>query len=98
MGSRYTRYRKTLPFFDALKLYWQRKTKTEGFIKLSILPHPVYLRKLLSDEYMFEQIFISKDYNIPLPFTPLNIIDLGANVDMQVFFSVKNFPMLKYLQ
>ncbi len=92
MASRFSRYRKGLSFFDALNFYRQRKSKKDSYVSLSFLKHPVFLRNIRSDELMFEQLFISKDYAVNVPFEPETIIDLGANVGFASIYFANRFP------
>ncbi len=56
------------------------------------IPSPIYLRKKTSDIPTFHQIFTFKDYDINLDFTPVNIIDAGANIGLAAVFFATKFP------
>lgn len=52
--------------------------------------HPIKIRAKTSDINVFEQIFVSEDYNFPTSIKPELIIDAGANVGYaSVFFANK---------
>ena len=95
MSSRLSKYRKILSFAVAFKLYRHVKLAKGCFFKLSILKHPVFLRGIISDEKIFEQIFIDKNYEIEFPFKPTNVIDLGANVGYASVFFANKYPDAK---
>lgn len=95
MPSRFTPYKKVFPFWDALKIYKHIKKKKSGFVHFSFLKHPVYLRGISSDEIMFGQLFVSKDYAVDYPFVPKTILDLGANVGYASIFFSNKFPDAK---
>jgi FkbM family methyltransferase len=60
------------------------------FKSLKIRPHT-------SDEAMFKQIFLKREYDIPLDFTPQFIIDGGANVGYASLWFSHQFPDAKII-
>ncbi len=64
-------------------------------VKISFLQPPVYLRNTYSDRTMFEQIFLNKEYEVPINFSPATIIDLGANVGYASIYFANRFPDAK---
>lgn len=59
------------------------------------LTHPIHLRKGTSDIPTFHQIFTFRDYDIPLPFEPKNIIDAGANVGFAAVYFTNKYPQAR---
>ncbi len=92
MASRFTKYKKALGFVNAIGLYKHIKLKSKKGLKLSFVKTPVYFRGIRSDELMFEQIFINKEYAIKVPFKPEIILDLGANVGYASLYFITRFP------
>jgi FkbM family methyltransferase len=92
MPSRFSKYKHVIGFSNALKLYSIAKAKVEKHVKFSFLPHPIYFRKNYSDLAIFEQVFINKEYDVKLNFTPKNIIDLGANVGYASLYFNYKYP------
>lgn len=60
-------------------------------VKLAGLRHPVYLRPWSSDLYVFEQIFIDREYDTPLQ-RPATILDAGANIGLAAVYFANRFP------
>ena len=95
MPSRLPALIKNFGYIDGIKLYSHIKSKSKRPVKLSNLKHPVYFRGIASDVFMFEQIFIDKQYDIEVPFTPKLIIDLGANVGYASILYANRYPDAK---
>jgi FkbM family methyltransferase len=50
-------------------------------LRLPGLSHPLWVRPGTSDALTFDEVFVAREYELPLPgFTPGQILDLGANV------------------
>lgn len=60
-------------------------------LELDGLRHPVYLRPWSSDLYVFEQIFIDREYDTPLQ-RPGTILDAGANIGLAAVYFANRFP------
>ena len=95
MPSRFSLYTSKLGFSDGLKFYRHIKSNKPTSIKFSSLLHPVHFRGIYSDKAMFEQIFVHKEYNVPVDFSPKTIIDLGANVGYASVYFANRFPDAK---
>jgi FkbM family methyltransferase len=95
MPSRLSQYTKQLGFSDGWKLYRYVKSGKDNAVKLSFLQHPVFLRDIYSDRTMFEQIFLNKEYDVHVNFSPISIIDLGANVGYASVYFANRFPNAK---
>ena len=96
MPSRLSLYTNKLGFSDGFRLYkYVKAGKADTSVKLSFLQHPVYLRNIYADRTMFEQIFLNKEYNVPVNFSPATIIDLGANVGYASIYFANRFPDAK---
>lgn len=97
MPSRLPSFIKRFGFINGIKLYRHIKSKSKDGLKLPELKHPIFFRGIVSDVFMFEQIFIDKQYDIEIPFTPKTIIDLGANVGFASVLFANRFPDAKIL-
>jgi FkbM family methyltransferase len=92
MPSRFSLYNAAIGFSNALKLYRFAKAKSNKAIQFSFLQHPIHFRNNYSDLAIFEQVFINKEYNLNLNFTPKSILDLGANVGYASLYFTYKFP------
>lgn len=57
--------------------------------------HPVFLRPRTSDFKLFRNIFIDREYDISLPFTPQTIIDGGGNIGLAAVLFANRYPEAK---
>ncbi len=85
----------SLGLIDGIKFYLQKKFKSTKPLKLSQLKHPILFRKTKVDFQIFMQIFVSKEYDLKLSFTPQVIFDLGANVGYASTFFANKYPNAK---
>jgi FkbM family methyltransferase len=53
---------------------------------------PIFLRNGTSDVPVFRQIFMDGEYDIPLPFQPEVIVDLGANIGLFSLLMHQRYP------
>ena len=95
MASRLSKYINKLGFKDGLKLYVAVKKQVVNSVQFSFLNQPVFFRGIYSDYAMFEQIFIEKQYLLPITINAQNIIDLGANVGYASVYFANQFPNAK---
>lgn len=95
MPSRLSLYTSKLGFSNGFKLYRHLKSDKKATLSFSFLQHPVHFRGIYSDKMMFEQIFVHKEYNVPVNFHPKTIIDLGANVGYASIYFANRFPDAK---
>lgn len=65
-------------------------------IRVPELRHPIGLRIDSSDQYVYEQIFTERQYEIDVP-TPRTILDAGANVGLATVWFANRFPASKIL-
>lgn len=63
-------------------------------VKMDSLKHPLYLRPWSSDLYVFEQIFIHREYDTPIS-KPQTILDAGANIGLAAIYFANRFPDAK---
>ncbi len=54
--------------------------------------HPLFLRLRTSDAKLYEEIFLSKEYDYPTSFSPRTIVDVGANCGMTSIFYANQYP------
>ena len=67
-------------------------------MQLSGIDHPLWARASTSDAVTFEEIFISRQYNVPFPnFEPAHILDLGANVGYASVYFAAHWPQARIL-
>lgn len=87
------RYFKRFKFQGILQLIRFLVSRREQVsIKFSEFPHPFFLRPRSSDPRVFEQIFISEEYNVKLDFEPSVIVDCGANIGLSAIYLKQRFP------
>jgi FkbM family methyltransferase len=52
--------------------------------------HPIVIRPRTTDRFVFEQIFLDRDYEVPFEPSPQFIVDAGANVGLaSIYFANK---------
>jgi FkbM family methyltransferase len=95
MASRLSKYINKLGFKDGWKFYAAVKKQVANNVQFSFLNHPVFFRGIYSDYAMFEQIFIEKQYQLPITINAQSIIDLGANVGYASVYFANKFPSAK---
>jgi FkbM family methyltransferase len=54
--------------------------------------HPVSVRLRTSDLWTFDQIFVDREYDLPLPANPRTIIDAGAHIGLASVYLANRFP------
>lgn len=83
-----TRIRLLHGFLLYVKLHLLKTQKA----KPDFLKHPVHLRPGTTDLATFDQVFVSRIYNMDLRVSPKCIIDCGANVGMASVYFANRFP------
>ncbi len=76
---------------ESIKIYFALK-KHKDKVYLNKRKHSIFFRKDTKDHETFEEIFISKIYNLELTFKPINIIDAGANTGFASLFFKFKYP------
>lgn len=56
------------------------------------LQHALHLRAGTSDAQVFEQIFLSEEYDFDYPRSPALIVDAGANIGLAAVYFAHRFP------
>ena len=75
-------------FTDGLIFFMRRIFKKDGCYRSSRYKASIYLRKKYADKVTFKQVFLEGQYNFHIPYTPVTIIDGGANIGLaSVYFS-----------
>lgn len=67
------------------------QTPAVAKVKIESLRHPIYLRPWSSDLYVFEQIFMNREYDTPL-LKPQTMLDAGANIGLASVYFANRFP------
>jgi FkbM family methyltransferase len=91
------RYVRRLGFLQGNKALSGIQGKKTLELKLNNFKQPIYLREGSSDGYVFEQIFIYKEYNIKLKTEPKYIIDGGGNTGLSAVYFQNRFPNSKII-
>ncbi|WP_304143165.1 MULTISPECIES: FkbM family methyltransferase [Mesoflavibacter] len=78
--------------FESIKIYFALKNQKEK-VYLSKRKQNIFFRKDTKDYETFEEIFISKIYNLELTFKPITIIDAGANTGFASLFFKFKYPL-----
>ncbi|MDQ6482601.1 FkbM family methyltransferase [Dyadobacter sp. LHD-138] len=71
--------------------------KNNKTINLANIKHSIHLRPGTSDDKVFAQIFVYKEYDINLDFEPQTIIDGGANIGLSCVYFKNRFPDAKII-
>ncbi len=97
------RFTRQLGLVNGIKFYFLKRHPGIYFKKEIIeinppkIKYPVKLRKGSSDIKVFEQIFLARDYDLPVANKPQFIIDGGANVGFATVFFANKFPEAKII-
>lgn len=68
-----------------------------GNIRIPELAHPFRIRKGTTDLPIFQQIFLSRSYDIVINYPPQLIIDGGANIGLSAIFFGSRYPDAKVI-
>ena len=93
-------WRQALRYFSrfGLKTGWQAtrlraRTAHPVMVRLPELLHPLWVRPGTSDAATFDEVFVSREYDLPLAdFSPRRILDLGANVGFVSVLFASRWP------
>ena len=91
------KYIRIVGFRAAIIAIISKLTATVHLLKIQDerLKYPLYLRIPTSDVSVYEQIFISNEYNFIVAKQPRVIIDAGANTGLASIFFANKFPNAK---
>lgn len=67
------------------------------YLYYSLIFPGLIVRKNTSDKHVFRQIFITRDYSIPLKIKPRLIVDAGANVGYSSLWFSRKYPKAKII-
>lgn len=95
MGSRLKGLIKEFGFADGWKFYVHSKVNPSGTFYSSRYKRAFYLRPHTSDFYTFKQVFVERQYQIPIPFIPKTIVDAGANIGLATIYFAHRFPQAR---
>jgi FkbM family methyltransferase len=81
-------------WIDGTRLFIKSKQQKKGEYQIhpDTLKHPLSLRGKTFDFNTFRQVFVYKEYNFKMPFSPKVIIDGGGNIGLASVFFANRFP------
>ena len=81
-------------FRNAWTLYSTARGSGVIQVRLRDIPHPIFIRRAGADRYVFEQIFVDRQYAHPkiLTLNPKIILDAGAHIGLATVFFASRFP------
>jgi FkbM family methyltransferase len=83
---------KGVPFY--LK---SKSTRGHYFLRPPGLEFPVRLRAGVTDRRTFDQVFVSRQYDVAFPGTPRTIVDAGANIGLASVWFASRWPDARIL-
>ena len=83
-----SKYLQVLGPVSLLSLLYQRFILRSQLLKISVksLKHKIFIRNQPADFAVFTQVFIHKEYDVPLPHRVKTIIDAGANIGLAALY------------
>lgn len=80
--------------FRAARLFFRSLFTKKDVIKINLskIKFPILVRTNISDFLIFEQVFFSEEFNLPISLKPKLIIDGGAYVGYVSIFFANKFP------
>jgi FkbM family methyltransferase len=72
-------------------------TPSEIAARVAGVKYLVRIRLESSDAVVYEDVLINRQYAIDLPFSPLTIVDAGANIGMASIYYANRYPMAKII-
>ena len=92
-AAEYLKLMSAIGMMPGLKVGIKKNTASGEFaVKLPGLTQQTWVRKGTSDWNAFKQVFIWKEYEYPIGFTPSTILDAGANVGYAAQWFSRKFP------
>jgi len=82
---------------DAMKFVMAQRKEGQFKFYLRTIGRSVFLRGATSDIYCFEKVFLSREYESPIPIAPETIVDGGANIGMATLYFASKFPAARIL-
>jgi len=92
MSSKIIKLVREFGLIEGVYFYARLKFKMLGWFKSSTWKMQFFLRNNTTDRRVFGQVFIHKQYDVPILFEPKNILDLGANIGLSALYFAKKFP------
>src|SRR5215208_2318771 len=96
--AEYLKLASVIGVVPGVKIGLQKNTASRDFaVQLPGLKQRTWIRKGTSDWNAFKQVFVWKEYEYPIPFTPSAILDAGANVGYAALWFARKFPEAKII-
>jgi len=93
MASRLLRYIRRFGPWTGTQDYLRTRRRTgEVALRAPGVSHPVRVRAGSSDRRAFEQVFLDREYDFPVPGRPRFIVDAGANIGCASVWFASRFP------
>ena len=86
-----------LGFFKATVFVIKRALKLNKTVTIPDIKYPVHLRPGTSDDDVFTQIFVDREYGINVGINPAIIIDAGANIGLSTVWFKNKYPAAKII-
>lgn len=86
------RYIKNLGLYEGVNAFGKVEFFPSSKFKLIGYPHYFYLRPGTTDKKVFHEIFVLGTYAVQIDFSPVIIIDAGANIGLSSIFFAQRFP------
>lgn len=91
--AEYLKLMSAIGWLPGLKAGLKKNTASGEFtVQLPGLKQKTFIRKGTSDWNAFKQVFVWKEYEYPIAFKPLTILDAGANVGYATQWFARKFP------
>lgn len=77
---------------EAIKFYVDYKFGSAKSLKLNKLVSPFTIRKNPFDYATFEEVLLKEEYKLDIDYSPISIVDAGANIGLTSIFFANNYP------
>lgn len=67
------------------------------YIRVKYYGNDLYLRLGTSDQCVYDEVVLHKDYEFDLGFTPMTIVDAGANIGLSSVYYANRYPLAEII-